>query len=81
MQKLIRYFVILSGLLFSVTLFSATANCVVTNGRTGQSFAANGGGPDQGRANLVAQDKALRKCHAESTGWPGQCVVSQCNPG
>ena len=80
MKKLIGYSVLVSGLLFSAVTFSATATCVVTNGRTGQSFSANGGGPDQGTANQVAQDKALGKCHAESAGWPGQCAVTECNP-
>ena len=80
MRKLLSYSIVLSGLLFSVGSFSATANCVVTNGRTGQSFAADGGGPDQATANQVATDKALRKCHDESAGWPGQCALTECNP-
>ena len=80
MQKLICYSVVISGLLFSVSSFSATANCIVTNAKTGQSFAADGGGPNPASANQVAQEKALKKCHAESTGWPGQCAVTQCNP-
>ena len=80
MNKSIRCVMLLSGLFVSINAFSATANCVVTNARTGQSFSADGGGPDQERANLVAQDKALGKCHAESTGWPGQCAVTECQP-
>ena len=80
MKKLISYALLFSGVLFSLNAVSATANCVATNGRTGQSFAADGGGPDQPTANQVAQDKALRKCHVESTGWPGQCAITQCNP-
>jgi hypothetical protein len=80
MKRQIYYSIVLGGLLFSATSFAAIANCVATNAKTGQSFAADGGGPNQIRANQVAQDKALGKCHAESTGWPGQCAISQCTP-
>ena len=80
MKKLIGYSIVFGSLLVSLSAFSAGSTCVVTNARTGQSFTANGGGPDQARANQVAQDKALGKCHAESAGWPGQCEVTECNP-
>lgn len=79
MKKLIYPALILASYALSNSAFAATANCVATNAKTGQSFSANGGGPDQAQANQVAQDKALGKCHAESVGWPGQCAITECN--
>lgn len=59
--------------------FAATATCQASNNKTGQSFSADGGGPNVEMATQVARSKALEKCHAESAGWPGKCHIDQCN--
>lgn len=79
-MKITHAGLILAGSLLLNVSFAATATCQVTNNKTGQSFSADGGGPTQEIAHQVARSKALEKCHAESTGWPGKCFVSQCNP-
>ena len=81
MKALIRYSLVLGSLFcFSSISLAATATCQVTNGRTGQTFSADGGGPTQPEANQVARSKAMQKCHDESNGWPGQCVDAGCTP-
>ena len=79
MKKFLCYSVVLGGLICSAHSFAATATCTATNGKTGQSFSADGGGPNPANATQVAQNKAMAKCHAESKGWPGQCAVGPCN--
>lgn len=71
--------ILAASLLLMNTSFAATATCQASNNRTGQSFSADGGGATLEIATQVARSKALEKCHAESTGWPGKCFINQCN--